>query len=156
MTTISLAPPLRARRTSAPRSGTLDPTGFGRAVRVRTLMGWQPVERLMAGDLVLDNAGNLHELRGVRKSRCDGASVVRIHRKGRAPLVVGAGQALGSDDWRAQVIFGQATACPAARMVDGSAIRRGQPRGTALFQLQFDTTVCLDVDGAQAIIPAAR
>lgn len=156
MTTISLAPPLRALRTSARRPGALEPTGFGRAVRVRTLMGWQPVERLMAGDLVLDNAGNLHELRGVRQSRVDGASVVRIHRKGRAPLVVGAGQPLGSDDWRAQVIFGQATACPAARMVDGTAIRRGQPRGAMLYQLQFDTTVCLDVDGAMAIIPAAQ
>lgn len=156
MATISLAPPLRTARTFAAATTSVDPEGFGRAVKVRTLMGWQSVDRLMAGDLILDDAGNLHELRAIRQQRADGGKVVRIARKGRAPLVVGAGQKLNAADWRTQVIFGQPTACPAGRMVDGAAIRRGQLRETVLFQLQFDKPVSLDLDGAQAFVTAAQ
>lgn len=155
MTTISLAPPLRTRHAHAPQPDALQPSGLGRTARIQTLVGWLPVERLMAGDLVLDRVGNLHELRGLRQRRVHGASVVRIGRAGRAPLVVGSGQRLESEDWRARVIFGQATACAAARMVDGVAIRRGQPRGTVLFDLQFDSVVCLDVGGAKAVFTPA-
>lgn len=153
MTTISLAPPLRTRTARQTRE---EPAGFSRATRIRTLMGWQNVDRLMAGDLVLDAAGNLHELRAIRQKRADGADVVRVARKGRAPLVLGAGQSLIAEDWRAQVLFAQPTASPAARLVDGARIRRGQPRATVLFQLEFDSAVTLDVDGAQAAIKPAR
>lgn len=156
MTTISLAPPLRTVRTLAPRHKTADPIGFGRATRIRTLMGWQTVDRLMAGDLVMDQDGNLHELRAIRQARVDGTAIIRIARKGRAPLVVGAGQSMIADDWRAQVLFEQPTASPAARLVDGSKIRQGQPRGAVLFQLEFDSSVALDVDGAKAVVTPAR
>ncbi|MCC1481244.1 Hint domain-containing protein [Roseibaca sp. Y0-43] len=156
MTTISLAPPLRAARTIDARPVKTEPNGFGPTTRVRTLMGWQPVDRLMAGDLVLDSVGNLHELRAIRQKRVDGADIVRMARKGRAPLVLGAGQSMIADDWRAQVIFGQPTASPAARLVDGAKLRRGQPRAAVLFQLEFDTPVTLDLDGAQVVLTPAR
>jgi len=155
MATISLAPPLHTTRKTAARSAIADPAGFGRAVQVRTLMGWQPVDRLMAGDLILDTSGNLHELRAIRQERVDGSTVVRIARKGRTPLLVGAGQTLKAADWRALVIFGQPASCAAVRMVDGATIRRGLPRETVLFQLQFDTAVTLDLDGAEAIVTPA-
>lgn len=147
MTTISLAPPLPVThaRVSAP-------VGLGATTRVRTLMGWQPVTALMAGDLVFDTVGNLHELRGIRRMRADGGAVVRIMRKGRAPVTVGAGQPLYAADWRAQVVFGQATVTPAARLVDGVTLRGGHRASVNLFQLQFDRVVCLDLDGALAVI----
>lgn len=156
MTTISLAPPLRLTRAEKTQADITEPTGFGRSVRVRTLMGWRPVSRLMAGDLILDVAGHLHELRAIRQNRVDGASVVRVARNGHAPLLVGAGQTMLSDDWRAQVIFGQPMASTAARMVDGRHYRRGQPQGTVLFQLEFDAKVSLDIDGAETVVMPRR
>jgi hypothetical protein len=153
MTTISLAPPLRAKPIRQTRE---EPTGFGRATRIRTLIGWQNMDRLMAGDLVLDAAGNLHKLRAIRQKRVDGADVIRVARKGRAPLVLGAGQSLIAEDWRAQVLFAVPTVSPAARLVDGARMRRGQPRAAVLFQLEFDSAVTLDVDGAKAVIKPAR
>lgn len=153
MTAISLAPPLRTKRTQARLRKIAEPTGFGRSTRVRTLMGWQPVDSLMAGDLVLDSAGNPHELRSIRQFSVHGRSVMRIRRNSRAPLTVGTGQMMAADDWRTQVVFGQTAICPAARMADGHIIRRGQRRSTVLFQLHFDATVQLDLDGApQAVV----
>jgi hypothetical protein len=119
-------------------------------------MGWQTVGQLMAGDLVIDQDGNLHELRAIRQTRVDGTVIIRIARKKQAPLIVGAGQTLLAEDWRAQVLFDQPTASPAARLVDGSKFRQGQPRGAVLFQLEFDSSVALDVDGARAVVTPAR
>lgn len=152
MTTISLAPPLRGRCPDIAQSAVSEPAGFGRSTRVRTLMGWQTVDRLMAGDLVIDTAGNLHELRGVRQIQVAGSAVVRIARTGSAPLVVGAGQTLIAEDWRTQVVFGQSATCMAARMVDGVRLRRGQPRGAVLYHLLVDSPVRLDIGAAQAVL----
>lgn len=152
MTTISLAPPLPAARGGSRCATAPAPDGFGASTRVRTLMGWRPVGALMAGDLVVDSTGNLHELRGIRRIQVDGRAIVRITRKGRAPVTVGGGQSLRADDWRAQIVFGQAAASVANRMVDGVSLRRGRPGIAVLYQLQFDSVVCLDIDGANAII----
>ena len=156
MATISLAPPLRSIMSRRKQSAVGAPVGFARMTRVCTLMGWQAIDSLMAGDLVLDIAGDLHELRGIRQLQVLDAPMVRIARKGRAPLVVGAGQTVRVDDWRAQVIYGQATACPVARLVDNRTVRHWQPQIAVLVQPQFDTTVCLDIDGAQAIVTPVR
>ena len=155
MTTISLAPPLPAARGGSRCATAPASEGFGVSTRVRTLMGWQPVAALMAGDLVVDSAGNLHELRGIRRVQADGKTVVRIARKGRAPVTVGGGQSLCADDWRAQIVFGQAAVTVADRMVDGVALRRGRPGKAVLCQLQFDSVVCLDIDGAMAVVKPA-
>jgi len=150
MTTISLAPPLPATR-----ARTSAPAGFAGSTRVRTLMGWQPVATLMAGDLVLDESGNLHELRGIRRVQARGDATVRVVRKGRAPLTVGGGQMLRADDWRAQIVFARPTVSPAARLVDGVDLRAGCPGQVTLCQLQFDSVVCLDIDGTKALIKPA-
>jgi hypothetical protein len=119
-------------------------------------MGWQTVDQLMAGDLVLDQNGNLHELRAIRQNWVDGTAIIRVARKGRTPLALGAGQSMIADDWRAQILFDHPTTTTAARLVDGSRIRRGQPRGAILFQLEFDSIVTLDLDGAQAVVTPTR
>lgn len=155
MTSISLAPPLRPVRANC-TARIAQASGFGRSAMIRTLMGWQPVARLMAGDLILDADGHVHELRAIRQIAVSGGDVVRVARPGRAPLVLGAGQTLVVQDWRTEVLFGTSTLCPAARLVDGGTVRRGQPRGTTLFELSFDTKVCLDLGCVQALVsPAA-
>lgn len=155
MTSISLAPPLRSLRPS-PVARVTQASGFGRSAQVRTLMGWQPVANLMAGDLVLDAHGHVHELRAIRQVSVAGNNVVRMARPGRAPLVLGADQPVVVQDWRTEVLFGTSTLCPAARLVDGGKVRRGQPRGTTLFVLSFDTKVCLDLGCVQTMVsPAA-
>jgi hypothetical protein len=110
----------------------------------------------MAGDLVLDADGHVHELRAIRKIAVAGDKVVRLARAGRAPLVLGAEQTVVVQDWRTEVLFGAPTLCPAARLVDGGKVRRGQPSDATLLVLSFDDKVCLDLGCVRAVItPAA-
>lgn len=152
MATISLAPPLPVTRLRSQSARVKAPTGFGASTCVRTLIGWQPVATLMAGDLVLDEDGNMHELRGIRRIHAQGSSTVRVARKGRAPMTIGGGQPLCADDWRTQILFGQPTVSPAARLVDGVTFRAGRPGHVTLYQLEFDSPVCLGLDGARALV----
>ncbi len=150
MTAITLAPPLAPARAPARR-----PAGLAGATRLRTLAGWQRTDTLMAGDLVLDTAGALHELRALTRLQVPGRDVVRLARPGHAPLVVGAGQVIMVDDWRAQLLFGRAAIAPAGRLVDGSACLSGQPGAATLVQLRFDGPVVLGLGGVQARITPA-
>ena len=101
-----------------------------------------------------NSAGNLHELRGIRRIQAGMARlVVRIARKGRAPVTVGGGQSLCADDWpRANCLWsGGCHRCRShARMALRCAV--AAPGKAILCQLQFDSVVCLDIDGAMAVV----
>ncbi len=150
---ISLAPPLRK---SAPAEERL--LGFGRGTLLRSVFGLRPVERLMAGDLLLDAEGQLIELRAIRQMRAAPGDMVRLvpseSLPGLArPLFVGAGQKLELRDWRAELLYGQGALTRAVRMVDGQRVRRlATPR--QLYQLSFDAGCVILANGLPALVPA--
>lgn len=142
-TSISLFPPMPVRVAGAPDNG---PVGLGQGVLVRTIFGLRPVETLMAGDLLLDQAGQIVELRGMRKQRCRSHDLVQFAADdGR--MVLGRATPILSDDWRLQVLHGSAAMVPVRRLLDG---RRVQPakRSLVVHELIFDVATDLTVQGA--------
>lgn len=156
---ISLAPALKPR----PRriSTQAAPTGFASDTRVRTIFGLRAVSALRPGDLLLDRDGRIVELRDMRERHMRAENLVRIDASAfglglcgaRVPrsLLVGAGQQIGTRDWRTDILFGGAALTPARKLVDGLHVHRSAISAT-LFDLQFDMDVILHANGLTALV----
>ncbi len=148
---ISLAPPLRKPARPATR-----PQGFARGTLVRTIFGQRPVERLMAGDLLLDTDGQLVTLRALRQVRVEPEDLVRIAPGEAAPgleraLIVGADQKLALRDWRTDLIYGSGVMACAAQMVDGRSLRQLKV-ARQLFQLEVGSDCVIHANGLPALL----
>ncbi|MGY6549988.1 MAG: Hint domain-containing protein [Roseinatronobacter sp.] len=166
LTTISLAPlpPRRSRRPSgapdgqAPLAaleagpGTEVATGFATGTQIRTFFGWQRVERLMAGDLLLDAEGHLHELRAIRRHRAKPGQMIRLSPSAEGigrivdTVTLGAGQMLETDDWRVMLLSARKGFVPAGRLCDGRGILRNTAGGL-LHDLICDAPCVIDIGG---------
>ena len=151
---ISLAPALRK-----PTPAAAHPQGFARGTTLRSVFGPRPVERLMAGDLLLDAAGQIIELRALRQVRARPGELVRLAPSECLPgleraLIVGAAQQLEMCDWRTQLLYGQSALTTAAQLVDGGAVRRLKtPR--VLYHLGFDADSVVLANGLPARVSAS-
>lgn len=156
---ISLAPALPAAK---PRdTAKTGPRGFARGTLIRTLFGLRPVERLMAGDLLLDAQGRIIVLRAVRQVRAEARDLVRIDPSalglGCAPgrldraLVVGAGQELAMRDWRSEILFSKPVMTRAAKLVDGQHVHRHDSALT-LHELTLDQNAVIEADGLKTLL----
>ncbi|TVP72219.1 MAG: hypothetical protein EA339_07410 [Rhodobacteraceae bacterium] len=150
--TITLAPPLRRPRARKPDALQ----GFARDTRIATITGPRPIERIMAGDLVLDTKGQIVELRGIRKATAAIGDLVQLRAgsdemRPERDLTVGAGQKLGLRDWRSDLIFGKPCLIASRNMVDGQSVRSISATGL-LYQLIFDTDVVIVANGLAALV----
>lgn len=158
-TTISLAPPL-AR--PAPRVTALP--GFARGTMLQTITGPRAVERIMAGDLLLDHDGQIIELRSLRQRRVLACDLVEITPAalglGQAPvpgqqsLIVGAGQKLGMRDWRAELIYGKPVLTKAELLIDQVTVDRPED-GAMLYRPGFDRDCVILANGLPALVRAS-
>ncbi|MFN7004029.1 MAG: Hint domain-containing protein [Roseinatronobacter sp.] len=162
-TPISLAPPL-ARPVRTPQSGQRPIQGFARGTLLRTITGPRPVERIMAGDLLLDADGQIIELRSMRHHFARAADLVEITAAalglGLAPaqdgsaMVVGMGQKLGMRDWRTELIYGKPAMTEAQVLMDSVTVQR-PARGARLYQLGFDRDCVVVANGLPALVRAS-
>lgn len=128
--------------------------GFAAGTMIRTLWGFVPVERLMAGDVIIDAAGTLHSLRAVTQRSVGADGVVDIdtctlrHGELDATLSVAADQEVMFTDWRTRIL-GAAGAVPVAanRLRDGVLVRYSRAQATRVFALQFDAAVIIIANG---------
>lgn len=160
-TTISLAPPL-AR--SKPRARITALPGFAAGTMLRTITGPRAIERIMAGDLLLDADDQIIELRSLRHRIARPSELVEITPAalglGLAPslrqtsLIVGAGQKLGMRDWRSALIYGQPTLTQALALVDEVTVQRPE-RSAMLYRLGFDRDCVVVANGLPALVRAS-
>jgi hypothetical protein len=163
MPTITLAPAL-APRVKLARPVPL-PQGFGLSTQLQTIFGLRPVEKLMAGDLLLDAQGQIVELRGLRRAKVAARDLVQIDPSAMglgmgtlAParaLILGAGQQVAQRDWRSDVVFGGAVLTQARALVDGLHVRAA-PSARVLCVLEFDAPVTLRAEGLLVRVAASR
>lgn len=147
--TITLAPPLKPR---AARSVSPKPSGLARGTMVRTIFGPRAVETLMAGDLLLDRDGQIVELRSLRRQMARADDLVRVTTD-HGVAVLGQGTQMQVQDWRAQVLFGQAVPVALGRLIDGAKVRL-TTRGAMLHVPGFDRDTLLDVGGVSLLVKA--
>jgi hypothetical protein len=151
---VTLAPPPPR---SVARTQSVAPVGFGLGSMVRTIWGLRPVDGLMAGDLLLDAAGQVVELRAVRRKRLAAHALVQIAPSAMGlglapgdlarPLIVAAGQPVAVRDWRTEVVFGGAALSPAQSLLDGVTVTRLDRGQRVVVELGFDGPVVLLVNG---------
>lgn len=163
MTHVSLAPPLvvKSRRSDADQN--LRPVGLCGTTLVRTIMGLRPINRLMAGDLLLDAKGQIIELRGLRKTRLRKEDCIVMalppSRHGTVARtrawIVGAGQKIEMADWRSDLLYGKAALTSASALVDATTIRPA-PRAASLYQLEFDGPQVISANGYNTLIPGSH
>lgn len=163
---VTLAPP------PAPRSDQRNvtaraamPVGFGHGTMIRTICGPRPVERLMAGDLLVDAQGQIVELRGLRRKRAAPRDLVQIDPSamglGLAPgdltraLVVAAGQHLAIRDWRTDVLFGAPAMTQARSLVDNLHVRADVGTTQEVVELVFDQPTIVLANGLNALVSAS-
>lgn len=157
---VTLAPALRPTAPAARRS--VAPAGFAPGTMIRTICGPRPVERLMAGDLLLDADGQIVELRSLRRTRVAARDLVQIDPSAMGlglapgdlmrPLVVAAGQCVAISDWRTDVLFGKPALTPARKLVDGVHVHTRAARGGTVISLSFDDPTILLANGLRVLV----
>ncbi len=161
---VTLAPALRpAAPTARPKAA---PVGFAPGTMIRTIYGAMPVERLMAGDLLLDADGQIVELRAVRRHRVAASDLVQIDPSAMGlglapgdltrPLVLAAGQSVAISDWRTEVVFGKPALTPAQKLVDGVHVHRQAAHSRTVIALSFDKPTIVLANGLRALASAAN
>ena len=119
--------------------------GIAAGTIVLTLHGALPVEYLTPGDRIVTRDGT-RVLRDLRVRVCREAAAIRIaagalgHDRPEDDMLVAPEQGILIRDWRAKALYGTDRAVvPAARLVDGSYIRRETREELRLFTLEFDS-----------------
>lgn len=136
--------------------------GLASGTLVRTLTGTTPVERLLAGDTLIDADNQIVALRGRFVLRAEDSERIILHPGALEPgagidrtLVVGPDQQLVVDDWRMQLLHGGAAPVAAWRLEDGMMIRRIPADGAVLHVLQVDRPCWLRANGHRVALGSA-
>ena len=159
-TTISLAPPLARPKRRLPDTR---PHGFAAGTLLQTITGPRAIERIMAGDLLLDADGQIVELRSMRQHHATATDLVEISPAalglGLAParrpaaLVVGRGQKLGMRDWRTDLIYGKPAMTEAQTLVDSLTVHPPS-HDARLYVPGFDRDCVVLANGLPALVRA--
>jgi hypothetical protein len=157
---VTLAPALRPVRATHGASPAL--SGFAMGTMIQTICGPMPVERLMAGDLLVDADGQIVELRGLQRRDVSARDLVQIDPSaiglGMAPgdlmrpLVVAFGQSVAIQDWRTNVLFGKPALTAAQNLIDGVHVHTRKGRGGKIVTLFFDRPTLVIANGLRALV----
>ncbi len=125
---ISLAPALKMGRPQGSISKHTKPHGFAHGTKLRTIFGLRRVEDLQPGDILLDSASRIVELRSINTITADASHLVKIDPSAfglglgsaclHGTLIVGAGQHLAVRDWRTVLLYNNVAVVAAHRLVD--------------------------------------
>jgi len=129
---------------------------------VLTLDGALPAEHLLPGDRIVTRTG-ASVLTGIRTDRSRSDMLLRIragvlgHGRPDDDLIVPPEQPIFIRDWRARALFGaDRVAVPAARLVDGSHVRRERITDVRLVRLSFAQPVVIYAAGLELVAAPAR
>ncbi len=158
--TISLAPPL-ARPATRPAALP----GFAAGTLLRTITGPRAVERIMAGDLLLDRDGQIIELRSLHQRHAPARALVEITTTAlgtghatmpdHGTLLVGAGQKLEIRDWRSDLIYGEPVLTKAQALIDQATVTWSR-RSARLYCPGFDRDCVIMANGVPALVRASE
>jgi len=159
-TSVTLAPALRPVRVA--NRALSAPSGFSTGTMIQTICGPMPVERLMAGDLLVDADGQIVELRSLRRRKVAARDLVQIDPSAMGlgmapgdlmrPLVVAAGQRIAIQDWRTNILFGKPALTAAQNLVDGVHVHGRTGRGGTVIDLSFDKPTIVIANGLRALV----
>lgn len=163
-TRISLAPPLASRQTILPRPCKSALQGFAKGTLVNTITGPRAIERIMAGDLLLDADGQIVELRSFVMRQAFARDLIHVAPTalglGLAPgcldraLVIGRGQKLALHDWRTELLYGKPALTTAQALIDGAHVQPAT-QGAVVYQVRFDRDCVIVVNGLKALVRAS-
>jgi hypothetical protein len=132
-------------------------TGLLAGTTLLTLEGELPVEHLSAGDRVITRDSGMAVLKDIRRVHTK-LQTVRIkagslgHSRPDRDMVVAPCAQLHIRDWRAEALFGAASAnVPAFKLVDGEFLSHEDAREVTVFELVFDRQHILYADGVELL-----
>ena len=147
----------RAQAASLVDYATSDVTGLLAGTMVMTLEGELPVEHLSPGDRVITRDCGMAVLADVTVTEAAIAPMeVKAgslgHTRPDRDTALAPGARLHIRDWRAEAMFGTATAdVPARRLADGEFIAEGVKRPVRIFDLVFDRPHIIYADGLELL-----
>jgi hypothetical protein len=122
---------------------------------VLTLDGEMPVDHLVPGDRVISRNSGMAVLRDIQVVEVR-TPMVRIlagslgHTRPDRDMMVGPETLVHIRDWRAQALYGAASAMvPAARLVDGEFVAETEEVTARLYTLTFDRPQVIYADGLE-------
>jgi hypothetical protein len=132
--------------------------GLPAGTTVMTLDGEIPVELLAAGDRVITRTSGMAILQRIDVVEAP-VSMIRVLAGSLGHTRPGRDMRLGPDtlvhirDWRAQALYGKATAAvPARRLVDGEFVSHDGETIERLFSLHFDRPQVIYADGLEVAV----
>ena len=144
-----------ALRTMADHAIAYGQTGLCAGTTVLTLDGEMPVEHLSPGDRIVTRDSGMSVLVGVSCVEVEVAPI-RIaagslgHTRPDRDMLLPPGTRIHIRDWRAEALFGTATATvPAHRLADGEFVAQQPARNMHLYTLAFDRAHIVYADGLE-------
>lgn len=129
--------------------------GLAIGTTVMTLDGEMPVEHLVPGDRVISRTHGMAVLRSIKVEEVQ-TPMVRIlagslgHTRPDRDMMVAPGTLVHIRDWRAQAIYGAASAMiPAARLIDGEFVAETETVAVRVYTLTFDRPQVIYADGLE-------
>ena len=126
-----------------------------------TLDGEIPVEHLSIGDRVITRDSGMSVIKAIN-TRTVKMQTIRIkagslgHTRPDRDMVVAPGARIHIRDWRAEALFGGATATVEAhRLVDGEFLAHQPVANVQVFDLMFDREHILYADGVEVLSASA-
>ena len=126
-----------------------------------TLDGEIPVEHLSIGDRVITRDSGMSVIKAIN-TRTVKMQTIRIkagslgHTRPDRDMVVAPGARIHIRDWRAEALFGGATATVEAhRLVDGKFLAHQPVANVQVFDLMFDREHILYADGVEVLSASA-
>lgn len=132
-------------------------SGVCTGTTVMTLDGETPVEHLSVGDRIITRDSGMAVLKEIRMTRAK-IQPIRIkagslgHTRPDRDMIVAPNALLHIRDWRAEAIFGAATAkVEAHKLVDGEYLAVQPAREMDVYELVFDRQHIIYADGIEMI-----
>ncbi|MCO4848875.1 MAG: Hint domain-containing protein [Yoonia sp.] len=147
--TITRTAPAVAKKTSE--------SGLCAGTTIMTLNGEIPVEHLAVGDRVITRDCGMSVIKAIQ-SRDVKMQPIRIkagslgHTRPDRDMIVAPGARIHIRDWRAEALFGAATATVEAhRLLDGEFLSKQPMCDVKVFDLMFDREHILYADGVEVV-----
>ena len=136
-------------------------SGLCAGTTIMTLDGEIPVEHLSIGDRVITRDSGMSVIKAIN-TRTVKMQTIRIkacslgHTRPDRDMVVAPGARIHIRDWRAEALFGGATATVEAhRLVDGEFLAHQPVANVQVFDLMFDREHILYADGVEVLSASA-
>ena len=148
------------RTAQADAVGSIE-SGLSAGTTIMTLDGEIPVEHLSIGDRVITRDSGMSVIKAIN-TRTVKMQTIRIkagslgHTRPDRDMVVAPGARIHIRDWRAEALFGGATATVEAhRLVDGEFLAHQPVANVQVFDLMFDREHILYADGVEVLSASA-